>query len=70
MGHLIFAACSGFIYATTVAKQFIETNAYDYILVVGAEKLSVVDWEDRNTAILFGDGAAAALLESFRRSGI
>lgn len=59
----ISAACSGFIYATTVAKQFIETNAYDYILVVGAEKLSkVVDWEDRNTAILFGDGAAAAII--------
>lgn len=59
----ISAACSGFIYATTVAKQFIETNAYDYILVVGAEKLSkIVDWEDRNTAILFGDGACAAII--------
>lgn len=59
----ISAACSGFIYATTVAKQFIETNTYDYILVVGAEKLSkIVDWEDRNTAILFGDGACAAII--------
>lgn len=59
----VSAACSGFIYATSIAKQFIETNAYDYILVVGAEKLSkIVDWEDRNTAVLFGDGACAAII--------
>ena len=59
----VSAACSGFIYATSIAKQFIDSNSYDYILVVGAEKLSkVVDWEDRNTAILFGDGACAAII--------
>ncbi|WP_341322458.1 beta-ketoacyl-ACP synthase III [Solibacillus sp. FSL H8-0523] len=59
----ISAACSGFIYATTIAKQFIESNSYDYILVVGVEKLSkIVDWTDRNTAVLFGDGASAAVI--------
>lgn len=59
----IAAACSGFIYATTVAKQFIENDGYDYILVVGVEKLSkIVDWQDRNTAVLFGDGACAAVI--------
>ena len=59
----ISAACSGFIYATTIAKQFVESNSYDYILVVGVEKLTkIVDWEDRNTAILFGDGACAAVI--------
>ncbi|MER1984515.1 MAG: beta-ketoacyl-ACP synthase III [Solibacillus sp.] len=59
----IAAACSGFIYATTIAKQFIESNGYDYILVVGVEKLSkIVDWQDRNTAVLFGDGACAAVI--------
>ncbi|WP_274309250.1 beta-ketoacyl-ACP synthase III [Solibacillus daqui] len=59
----ISAACSGFIYATTIAKQFIESNSYDYVLVVGVEKLSkVVDWDDRNTAVLFGDGASAAVI--------
>lgn len=59
----ISAACSGFIYGTTIAKQFIETNSYDYILVVGVEKLTkITDWEDRNTAVLFGDGACAAII--------
>ncbi|MEK4228488.1 beta-ketoacyl-ACP synthase III [Solibacillus sp. FSL H8-0538] len=59
----ISAACSGFIYATVVAKQFVESNSYEHVLIVGVEKLSkVVDWEDRNTAILFGDGASAAVI--------
>lgn len=59
----ISAACSGFIYATTIAKQFVESNSYNYVLVVGVEKLSkVVDWDDRNTAVLFGDGASAAVI--------
>ncbi len=59
----ISAACSGYIYGLVTAKQFIENNAYDYILVVGVEKLSkITDWEDRNTAVLFGDGAAAAIV--------
>lgn len=59
----VSAACSGFIYGTAIAKQFIESNSYEYVLVVGVEKLSkVVDWNDRNTAVLFGDGASAAVL--------
>lgn len=59
----VSAACSGFIYGTAIAKQFIETNSYEYILVVGVEKLSkIVNWEDRNTAVLFGDGASAAVI--------
>ncbi len=57
------AACAGFIYSLVTAKQFVESNAYKYVLVVGAEKLSkVLDWEDRNTAVLFGDGASAAIV--------
>ena len=59
----ISAACSGYIYGLVTAKQFIESNAYDYILVVGVEKLSqITDWNDRNTAVLFGDGASAAIV--------
>ncbi|MET4563007.1 beta-ketoacyl-ACP synthase III [Lysinibacillus parviboronicapiens] len=57
------AACAGFIYSLVTAKQFVETNAYKYVLVVGVEKLSkVINWEDRNTAVLFGDGASAAVV--------
>ncbi len=57
------AACAGFIYSLVTAKHFVEANAYKYVLVVGVEKLSkVVDWEDRNTAVLFGDGANAAII--------
>lgn len=57
------AACSGFIYSLVTAKQFVESNTYKYVLVVGVEKLSkVLDWEDRNTAVLFGDGASAAVV--------
>ncbi|MFJ8514506.1 beta-ketoacyl-ACP synthase III [Lysinibacillus xylanilyticus] len=57
------AACAGFIYSLVTAKQFVESNAYKYVLVVGVEKLSkVLDWEDRNTAVLFGDGASAAVV--------
>ncbi len=59
----ISAACSGFIYGLVTAKQFVENNSYEYILVVGVEKLSkITDWEDRNTAVLFGDGACAAIV--------
>ncbi len=57
------AACAGFIYSLVTAKQFVESNAYKYVLVVGVEKLSkVINWEDRNTAVLFGDGASAAIV--------
>ncbi|MFC4559306.1 beta-ketoacyl-ACP synthase III [Virgibacillus kekensis] len=59
----ISAACSGFMYGLVTAKQFIETNAYKNILVIGVEKLSkITDWSDRNTCVLFGDGAGAAVV--------
>ncbi len=59
------AACSGFIYALEIAQQFIMSRTYDTVLVIGAEKLSsIVDWEDRNTCVLFGDGAGAAILRN------
>jgi 3-oxoacyl-[acyl-carrier-protein] synthase-3 len=61
----IEAACSGFIFALEIAQQFITSRTYDTVLVVGAEKLSsIVDWEDRNTCVLFGDGAGAAVLQN------
>jgi 3-oxoacyl-[acyl-carrier-protein] synthase-3 len=59
------AACSGFIYALEVSQQFIMSRTYDTVLVIGAEKLSsIVDWKDRNTCVLFGDGAGAAILRN------
>ena len=61
----IEAACSGFIYALEIGQQFIMSRTYDTVLVVGAEKLSaIVDWKDRNTCVLFGDGAGAAILQN------
>lgn len=63
-GFDILAACSGFLCALIVGAQFIETGAYDKIIVVGADKMSAItDYTDRNTCILFGDAAAAVLLE-------
>jgi len=60
----IEAACSGFIYALEIGQQFIMSRTYNTVLVVGAEKLStIVDWTDRNTCVLFGDGAGAAILQ-------
>lgn len=57
------AACAGFMYGLVTAKQFIESDVYKYVLVVGVEKLSkITNWEDRNTAVLFGDGAGAAIV--------
>ena len=59
----VSAACAGFMYGIVTAKQFVESGTYDYVLVVGVEKLSkITDWEDRNTAVLFGDGAGAAMV--------
>jgi 3-oxoacyl-[acyl-carrier-protein] synthase III len=59
------AACSGFIYALEIAQQFIMSRTYDTVLVIGAEKLSsIIDWKDRNTCVLFGDGAGAAVLQN------
>ncbi|WP_281234054.1 beta-ketoacyl-ACP synthase III [Flavobacterium gelatinilyticum] len=58
------AACSGFLYALETAASMIESGRYEKIIVVGADKMSsIVDYEDRNTCILFGDGAGAVLLE-------
>ncbi len=63
------AACSGFIYALEVGQQFIMSHTYDTVLVIGAEKLSsIIDWTDRNTCVLFGDGAGAVVLQSRPRS--
>jgi len=60
----VSAACSGFVYALASASKFIETGACKRALVIGAEVLSrIIDWEDRNTCILFGDGAGAVVLE-------
>ncbi len=59
----ISAACSGFLYAMKLAKRLISDGAYKNAVIIGAEKLSsVINWEDRNTCVLFGDGAGAAVL--------
>jgi len=63
-GFDISAACSGFLFALVTASQFIETGAYRKVVVVGSDKMSsITDYTDRNTCILFGDAAAAVLLE-------
>jgi 3-oxoacyl-[acyl-carrier-protein] synthase III len=60
----IEAACSGFIYALEIGQQFIMSRTYETVLVIGAERLSsIVNWKDRNTCVLFGDGAGAAILQ-------
>ena len=61
----ISAACAGFLFAIEIAQQFITSHTYDTVLVIGAEKLTTItDWTDRNTCVLFGDGAGAAILRS------
>ena len=63
-GFDISAACSGFIYALATGAQFIETGKYKKVVVVGADKMSsIIDYSDRSTCIIFGDGAGAVLLE-------
>jgi len=60
----IEAACSGFIYALEIGQQFVASRTCETVLVIGAEKLSsIVNWKDRNTCVLFGDGAGAAILQ-------
>ncbi len=67
----IQAVCSGFVYALSVADQFIKTGMAKCVLVVGAETLSrIINWTDRNTCVLFGDGAGAVLLEASEQEGI
>ena len=59
----ISAACAGFMYGVITGQQFIETGQYKHILVIGVDKLSkITDWTDRNTCVLLGDGAGAAVL--------
>src|SRR6266699_5763675 len=59
----ISAACAGFLFGVEIAQQFITSGTYDTVLVIGAEKLtSITNWTDRNTCVLFGDGAGAAVL--------
>ena len=63
-GFDLSAACSGFLYALVVGAQLVETGAYRKVVVVGSDKMSsILDYTDRNSAILFGDAAAAVLLE-------
>lgn len=58
------AACSGFIYALTTGSQFIETGRYKKVIVIGADKMSsIIDYKDRTTCIIFGDGGGAVMLE-------
>ncbi|PJK07620.1 3-oxoacyl-ACP synthase [Lysobacteraceae bacterium NML95-0200] len=65
------AACSGFIYALSIADKFIRTGDVKTALVVGAETLTrMLDWEDRSTAVLFGDGAGAVVLKADAETGI
>lgn len=63
-GFDISAACSGFVYALTMGVQFIESGAHKKVLVIGADVMtSIIDFKDRTTCVLFGDGAGAVLLE-------
>jgi len=60
----IMAACSGFLYALTTASKFVESGTYKKVIVVGCDKMSsIVDYTDRTTCVIFGDGAGAVLLE-------
>lgn len=63
-GYDVNAACSGFIYALTIGSQFIETGRHKKVLVIGVDKMSsIMNYEDRTTSIIFGDGAGCVLLE-------
>ena len=67
----IVAACAGFNYALSVADQFIRNGAAQTALVIGSESMSnIINWEDRSTCILFGDGAGAVLLQAAAEPGI
>lgn len=66
----VAAVCSGFVYALTVADSLLATGAHNRALVIGAETFShILDWEDRTTAVLFGDGAGAIVLEAQMQPG-
>ncbi len=67
----ITAACSGFVYALSVADKFIKTGVYKNVMVIGTEVLSkLTDWTDRTTCVLFGDGSAGAFVERSESGGI
>lgn len=67
----ISAACSGYVYGIAIAEQFIKSGLYKNALVIGTEKMSsITDWKDRNTCILFGDGAGACVMRKVERGGI
>ncbi len=67
-GFDIMAACSGFLYAVTTATAFIESGRYKNVVVVGVDKMSsIIDYSDRTTCIIFGDGAGAILLEQVEK---
>lgn len=67
----VSAACAGFVYALVVGQQFIQTGYCQNALIIGAEVLSsITDWSDRNTCVLFGDGAGACVLSEVKKGGI
>lgn len=67
----VTAACAGFVYGLSIADQFIKSGHQKYVLVIGTEVLSrIVNWEDRTTCVIFGDGAGAALLGASEEPGI
>ncbi len=71
MAFDIQAVCSGFVYALTIAEKFIRSGSHKRALVVGAEVFSrILDWQDRTTCVLFGDGAGAVVLEASDQPGI
>lgn len=66
----VSAVCSGFVFGLSIAEQYIKTGRYRHVLVIGSEVNSrIVDWTDRNTCILFGDGAGAAVISRKEGSG-
>lgn len=67
----VSAACSGFMYVMDIAKQYIVAGTANHILVIGSERMShTVDWNDRSTCVLFGDGAGAVVLSASERQGV
>ena len=71
MAFDVQAVCSGFVYAMNVAEKFIRSGSHKKALVVGAEVFSrILDWQDRTTCVLFGDGAGAVVLEASEKPGI
>ncbi|HOJ60068.1 MAG TPA: beta-ketoacyl-ACP synthase III [bacterium] len=71
MAFDLSAACTGYIYGLSVAQAYIESGRYKNILLVGVDMLTkVVDWTDRNTCVLFGDGAGATVIQPRERGGV